>query len=373
MNSIKLRSVNFEDYDKLAVLLSKGFPKFSPKIWKARFNVWWKTNPRMSPSIPKGWLLEKDKSDIVGFLGNIPVNYQINGKLITAAASSSWYVKPKFSVYFSLQLMRAYLSQESVDLFISTTPNEITKTIFTQFGFSAIDFPLTQAEYIKILNYKKLIPFIFQDSKKIMKSLSFQKIDLDNLRKTLTKKKKSINPEQKDDKFYCTICNKCDLSFTELWHKHKHKYPVSIYRDADTLNWLFFSDLVKNKRNVLKCLRRHDNRLMGYFVMDLVLYKKENMKILQLRDSFVPESDDRIITSLISETLNLAKKKNACLVKLWPSDKAMDKTFKKLFLFKRKITFTHLYKFKTNSKLTGNLFNNYNFFPSMIEPDRGLI
>ena len=132
MSTIQLRLVEEKDLDRLPEFLSEGFPDDPIELWKARFDMWWKENPFMDSSIPMGWIVEKDKIEIVGFMGNIPVKYQINGKIGNAVASSSWYVRPDVQGIWSVKLLYAHLKQENADLFLSNTPVENVVKIITR-------------------------------------------------------------------------------------------------------------------------------------------------------------------------------------------------------------------------------------------------
>ena len=72
-----------------------------------------------------------------------------------------------------------------------------------------------------------------------------------------------------------------------------------------TLNWLYFSEAVADKRHVIKCTRKRDNKLAGYLVFDLVGDQKTEAKIFQFRDGYVPESNKNIYLSLLSSCLSV--------------------------------------------------------------------
>ncbi|WP_210409280.1 hypothetical protein, partial [Methanococcoides sp. NM1] len=78
MPSTKIRTLEEKDFSELADFLREGL-RTPPEIWQRRFDMWWINNPWMDRSIPYGWVIEDEKSEIVGFLGNIPVKYQIKG------------------------------------------------------------------------------------------------------------------------------------------------------------------------------------------------------------------------------------------------------------------------------------------------------
>ena len=70
-----------------------------------------------------GWAVEADDGSIVGYLGNIPLGYELAGEPITAAAMSTWIVDSDYR-NFALPMTRKYLQQSGVDLFLNTTANQ---------------------------------------------------------------------------------------------------------------------------------------------------------------------------------------------------------------------------------------------------------
>ena len=75
---IKVREVEDKDLIPLAEFLPKGFPYTTKEFWSPLFELWWTLNPAYTTEIPRGWILEKDRS-IVGFIGNIPVRFLVGG------------------------------------------------------------------------------------------------------------------------------------------------------------------------------------------------------------------------------------------------------------------------------------------------------
>jgi len=120
--SLKLREVRFEDYSQIAALASK----FHLHI--ESYPAWahlWTNNPAYRESknkLPMGWVLDNGGGVISGYLGNIPVNYELEGKKLLAATTRAWVVDTPYRTYSPL-LLGTYFQQPDVDLFLSTTVN----------------------------------------------------------------------------------------------------------------------------------------------------------------------------------------------------------------------------------------------------------
>ena len=131
---ITLREVESEDFVPLAETLPKGFHNTTKETWLQRFENWWTLNPAFTPDLPRGWILEED-AKIVGFIGNIPVKFNIHGETKIAAASASWYVDPSVRGMSSIRLFKEYLNQSNVTLFLFYNENTDLLKVVDKLGF----------------------------------------------------------------------------------------------------------------------------------------------------------------------------------------------------------------------------------------------
>jgi hypothetical protein len=119
-NTLKLRELRFEDYSQVAALASKNH------LYVESYPEWthlWTSNPAyrdIKDRFPMGWVLENHGGKISGYLGNIPLNYELEGKRILAAATRAWVVDTACRPYSPL-LLGTFFQQRNVDLFLNTT------------------------------------------------------------------------------------------------------------------------------------------------------------------------------------------------------------------------------------------------------------
>lgn len=372
---IVLRTVEDKDLGKLPEFLSEGFPDSPIGLWKSRFAMWWEENPFMNISIPKGWILEKDGSEIVGFLGNIPLKYRINGKIGNAVASSSWYVRPEFQGIWGVRLMYAFLKQADADLFLNTTPMENVEKTIKKLGFSSLELPFNYKEFWHIIDYNKVFDLLTNKLGKshkflipFLKIISLKLKIFSHLERGY--KKKQGNKIGHND-YVCSVCTHCDDSFTKLWEKNANENATTLNRDAATLNWLYFADAVRKKRHVIKCTKMPGDKLVGYMAYDLNFYPERDLKILKLKDVYLPEINASIIYAFLSFSLDLAKKLKASGLRLWATNPAMEKTLKKKMKIRRKFSLPYYYRLDNNLELGIKNNKNHEFIPSPIDPNRG--
>ena len=135
--SPKLRQASFDDCEQISVLEhAYGLETKSREEWEHL----WSRNPAYKgrgSSWPIGWVLEDDARRIVGYLGNIPLWYEWQGRRLIAAVTHAWVVDSPYRSY-STWLLDSYFRQENADLFLSTTVNAQASQAFGVFDSSPV-------------------------------------------------------------------------------------------------------------------------------------------------------------------------------------------------------------------------------------------
>ncbi len=117
---LKIREAGFEDYDQITALqIAYQRPARSYEEWE---HVWAHNPAYLSAGSawPKGWVVERADGTIVGYLGNIPLFYELAGQRLLTAVAHAWVVDANYRPY-SLALLDLYFSQKNVDLFLNAT------------------------------------------------------------------------------------------------------------------------------------------------------------------------------------------------------------------------------------------------------------
>jgi hypothetical protein len=359
----------------LADFLSEGFPSRSSEGWRTLFNAFWLENPAWQPHIPRGWILENESAEILGFIGNIPIPYLIRGTRVRAAASAAWYVKPPWRGIYSLKLMGAFLNQKDVDIFLSTTPSDNVIEILKKLGFGCHPLPYHQTEYLLIVNWKQSFDFILSSLFRSIPRPLFQflRIALYPLKFVYVPfspiSRKWASPRQ--GKYDFTLCRQCDDSFTRLWEACRATDTMTLHRDAETLNWLFFSKITSGKRHVFKCTHKENGRLVGYFVYDVKAISDLKLNISELRDIFVPDASGEIMLELLRFSIQWARRQDAALIKIWANDAEMYSLLARNIKIRKPAHFPYFYKFAKPLPQYPASGKPLEFSPSPIEPDRG--
>jgi hypothetical protein len=129
---LNLREARFEDYSQVAALASKF------RLQIESYSGWshlWINNPayrEIKDKFPIGWVLENSDGAIFGYLGNIPLHYELEGKKLLAATTRAWVVDAAYRTYSPL-LLGTYFQQPNVDLFLNTTVNSQAASAYSIF------------------------------------------------------------------------------------------------------------------------------------------------------------------------------------------------------------------------------------------------
>jgi hypothetical protein len=142
---VALRPARFKDYEGITAVARRNglFLSKSFEDWKSV----WTANPA-NPAIRDepwtiGWVLESNTGHIAGHLGNIPMEYELRGRRILAAAAHAWAVDKEFrrnpgNQSNSILLMNRFFAQNSELLLLCNTSNINTGRAFTSHGGARI-------------------------------------------------------------------------------------------------------------------------------------------------------------------------------------------------------------------------------------------
>src|SRR5437870_12095646 len=115
----------------MALLAKYGLQTKTYEEWKHL----WINNPayiRLQESLPIGWVLECETKQIVGYLGNIPLFYELRGQRFLASAAHAQVVDSRYRSY-SLLLLNQYFSQKAIELFLNATVATAASVSFAVF------------------------------------------------------------------------------------------------------------------------------------------------------------------------------------------------------------------------------------------------
>jgi hypothetical protein len=136
----RLRAIDSDDHEAVQALFKRhGWPVRSRAGWD------WALidNPaRVATEADAGWVLEHG-DQIVGFLGNLPMRYRLDGLSVWGATCTSYLVDESHRAH-STRLLRAFAAQPGAAFVFSATANAHSAPVYRAFKFQASPQPRAQ-------------------------------------------------------------------------------------------------------------------------------------------------------------------------------------------------------------------------------------
>lgn len=265
--SPSVREVRFAD--RYAVDALKRRNQLGIKHTADQWKRLWQENPTnlKDKSLPMGWVLEFC-GNIVGYLGNLQINYYFGGKRFIAAAAHGFVVDSLFRSH-TLQLAALFFSQKNVDLLLNTSANIPAAAIFQ----------LCKAEKVPCSDYDKALYWIIrsrQFASSALRKKSGCNILLAKLGGILfawliylDRLFRKRGPLGNGEGWNIRIieANSVGTEFDELWHRILRDRPQCILaeRSAKSLRWHFGSEDSERQAKFI-CAFTAD-KLVGYVVI----------------------------------------------------------------------------------------------------------
>jgi hypothetical protein len=300
-SSVRIRVANFTDYEGVARLELSYFGGTKNKTeWKHL----WVNNPvyNEQPDWPIGWVLETREKEIVGYVGNVPLSYEFQGRRILAATSRAVVVDLPYRAY-SLALLGQFFGQKKVDLFLETTVNP--KAAKAQAFFRARRVPVgawNRSDFW-ITEYRGFLVSLFS-----MKGLGFVKPLAYPLSAAL--QLKSALFEKKEPRRNCVEIGTCtgfDSRFDTFWQKLRSVRSSLLLatRTREVLEWHFNYALKQNRALVATVVR--GNAITAY----AVLYRQDNvawgLKRMRLVDFQSIDGTSEVLTAILRWALEYCR------------------------------------------------------------------
>jgi hypothetical protein len=121
-----LRVAQFEDAPAVKLLAMRN--GLSGELNADAWQMLWTDNPNYFPGWTIGWVLELEQK-VVGYIGNVPRRYRLQGQSISVACARAFVVDQAFRRH-ALKLLAAFYAQESADLFLFTGANQMAAPLY---------------------------------------------------------------------------------------------------------------------------------------------------------------------------------------------------------------------------------------------------
>ena len=267
--AVEVREASFDDYPQIALLQARyGMDARSYAEW----SHFWVDNPayRGREWWPIGWVLENQQHEIVGYLGNIPLIYQLQGKSLLAATGRSLVVDVPYRTH-SFLLLNQYFRQSRVDLLLNTTVNAQAVAAYRAFRAQQVPVGEWDRPAFRILNYGGFASSLLRS--KSVPGASILGLPVGAalaLRDLLLRKNRGVQCGTPVE-----ACTRFDQRFDTFWEALKKQTSKLLgNRDRKTLNWHFkyalrsgrawvFAAGGKQQITAYAVFQRDDNRRFG--------------------------------------------------------------------------------------------------------------
>jgi hypothetical protein len=259
-----LREACLEDYPGIASLQSLyGMNRWSREEWQHL----WIANPAYLDEWPMGWVLEAD-SRIVGYLGNIPLQYELYGRSYIAGCGHSWVVAPRYRAY-SLMLLERYLKQNhGADLCISNTVGLLSSSALAAFGVSPVPVGAWDHSAVWITQFKSFAALWLARNKYPSPNTFSYPMSLGLYLWSIGKMRAL---KKKNDRYvHIEFCDGFDERFDSFWHQLRTENPKTLLavRSRSVLEWHFHYALREKRLWILAVIEGSQVTAYGLFLLD---------------------------------------------------------------------------------------------------------
>jgi hypothetical protein len=245
----------------------------------------WESNPefaRVGGDWPIGWLLEDAHDHIIGYVGNIPVAYEFQGKRLTAAATHAWVVDAAHR-RSTIALVHRYFSQKNVDLFIDASANYEAGKIFEAMHGHRIPSPRSDIALFWVTDHSRFVSSLLK--RKGLPDAPVPRYLAGGLMWGATEARRrwqSLWSSSGSSGGQIQLIAQFDERFDDFWERLKFARDVILcVRDRRTLTWHFSHALARGEAWIFvvsdgssicgySIFLRQDNRALGLKRLRLV-------------------------------------------------------------------------------------------------------
>ena len=313
-------------------------------------------------------------TNLVGFIGNIPVTFLVRGEKRVAAASSSWYVEPSVRGLYSIRLFNEFMKQKSASLFLFKAEEEYVMNFLTKYKFEEYILPASQKEYVGYPEQEKCRSYFFKihlqqtGPQSVGNSGVVQTAGVPDVRDICSKNPEFSLPAGPGMRIPRRSVFPVMMNSYGYANPMKNPVMLVVSHDTKTLNWLYFSSARWFNRVVIQCRRSLDNTLAGYMVFDIERKKPSESGSMRLMEMFIEDTDPRVLPSLISCAMETGKQNNASLLVVWANSPETEAYFRSTFFLRRNVRHYRYLRFSDTGEMRSVNEDHGTVCPSLIYP-----
>jgi len=367
--SPKLREARFDDHARITALAAKY------GLRTEEYSAWthlWNNNPAcrdVKGLVPIGWVLDNGSPELVGYLGNVPIAYELRGKRLLAATTRAWVVDTPYRAYSPL-LLATYFQQRNVDLFLSTTVNSQSEAAYSSFQSTRVPVGAWNQASFWVTNHRGFVSSYLRRNRTLAGAASYP---LSGALFVLDQLRGSRLPGPVSD-VRVVPCAGFDDRFEVFWQSlRKVKSNVLLAdRSLQTLNWHFKSAF--QKRDPWIYVAEQNSTLAAYAIFQRYDFARVGLTRVRLVDFQCLDNDKAfdILLAALHAAVNRCRKASIHMLELVGVPSELQKKLQCASPRKRALG-SWLYFYKTNNPaLAEELKDSSVWQPSLFDGDSSL-
>src|SRR5580692_6482509 len=365
--TLKLREARFEDYPLLAALASKYHLYFES------YPEWthlWTDNPayrEIKGKVPMGWVLADGEGGISGYLGNIPLNYELEGKRLLAVATRAWVVDTACRPYSPL-LLGTFFQQPNVDLFLNTTVSAEAAAAYSIFQGIRVPVGVWDRTLFWITHFQGFTESFLRGKRVAMaKALSYPLAAGVFLR-----------DQAKRSRFQAAVkvlpCASFDDRFDAFWAsvRQKKSNVLLAVRSREALQWHFKFALQQDAAWIY--IVEGNSGLVAYSVFLRQDSLETGLKRVRLADfqCLEQERTPDVLTATLQAAMDRCRQESIHMLELIGLTPALERKLEGLSPHRRQLPTWMSYYKPNNASLAGSLKNAAVWETSLFDGDSSL-
>jgi acyl carrier protein len=279
------------DYEQIAALTYRNGLEIKPR---EEWEHLWVNNPvyKKVPNWPIGWVV-RNGTEIVGFLGNIPVSYHFKGREIIGASLHAFTLDSSHRGYGLLLLNRLLECGAAVEYLVGSTANANSSKVLERTGIAHVPTGDWENSVFWITNYAGFLNSALtrRGWPKLLAYPGSTALDLRDkfLKRSWPRQSRELHP-----------CSAFDERFDVFWEELKRAYPHRFLatRSREVLDWHFKYAHAQNRAWILTV--EEGSRILAYGILYRHDNREINLKRIRLIDFQTINGDNEILVSMLA-------------------------------------------------------------------------
>jgi len=321
--AVQVRPTGREDYQTLARFMA-GFANETrgEQFWLDRFRFWWDENPAYCEETPRGWILWA-RDQIKGHFGNIPIAFQLNGKIVTSFNSTSWRVMASHRNY-SLNLLHRWSRCASDSILFNATPSEDAARIMQAVKFPLVPQGTSVTKSTIVVAPRRVLAS--RTNGKVFSSLAGAVGGpvLGLVQACKARLGRASQPTK------VRLLTRADSAFDQLWARTRHRYAHTNVRSAAAIQWYCFGS-EHFRKTLIGCF--DGERLAGYAIITKGV--RNAMNVAACADLWLDPDSPAALADLLRFSKTWADEEGLDIIEIPHFNHALGQQLSRLGLFQR--------------------------------------